>query len=74
MGLSVLEKSVHRRPVLALYRSLLKLSSSKALDPELSGRLRVQIRQRFRKNQKWFSARLVKGGLMDAFNVRPLSM
>jgi len=72
MGLRVFEKSVHRRPVLALYKSLLKLSSSKTLDRELSGRLQAQIRQRFRKNKKWFSARLVKGWLVDAFNVRPL--
>jgi hypothetical protein len=70
MVLRVFEKSAHTKPVLALYKSLLKLSSNKSLDPVLTARLQRRIRNGFRKNQKIFSARLVKTNLINAFNVR----
>jgi Complex 1 protein (LYR family) len=71
MVLRVFEKSAHTKPVLALYKSLLKLSSNKSLDPVLTARLQRRIRNGFRKNQKIFSARLVKTNLINAFNVPP---
>jgi Complex 1 protein (LYR family) len=71
MVLRVFEKSAHTKPVLALYKSLLKISSNKSLDPVLSTRLQRRIRNGFRKNQKILSARLVKTNLITAFNVTP---
>jgi len=70
MPFTIFQKSVHRKPVLAIYKSLLKLSSSPILGEPLSTRLRYQIRTEFRRNKLW-SARLVKHQLIKAFKVIP---
>jgi hypothetical protein len=68
-GFHVFRKGVHRIPTLALYRSLLKLSSHPSLDTELSRRVGQKVRLEFRKNRKCYSPRLVKGFLIQAFDV-----
>ena len=69
-GFNVFQRGVHRLPTLALYKSLLKLSSNSSLDTELSSRIGTRVRHEFRKNRKCYSPRLVKGYLIQAFEVR----
>jgi hypothetical protein len=68
-GFNVFQKGVHRIPTLALYKSLLKLSSDPVLDGALSARVQKKVRCEFRKNKKCYSPRLVKGYLIQAFEV-----
>lgn len=68
-GFNVFQKAVHRVPTLALYRSLLKLSAHSSIDSELSSRVAQKVRFEFRKNRKCYSPRLVKGYLIQAFEV-----
>jgi hypothetical protein len=68
-GFSVFQKGVHRIPTLALYKSLLKLSSHPILDGALSARVKRKVRSEFRRNTKCYSPRLVKGYLIQAFEV-----
>ena len=69
MPFTIFQKAVHRIPTLALYKSLLKLSSS--LEVDLASRIKNKVRREFRKNGIW-SPRIVKYNLIRAFKVHPL--
>lgn len=72
-GFNVFQKGVHRIPTLALYKSLLKLAANPSLDAELLQRVGKKVRYEFRRNRKCYSPRLVKGSLIQAFEV-PISI
>jgi len=65
----VFQKGVHRIPTLALYKSLLKLSSSSSLDIDLSKRIQKKIRNGFQENKSCKSARSIKHLLIKAFTI-----
>jgi hypothetical protein len=65
----VFQKGVHRIPTLALYKSLLKLSSSSSLEIDLSKRIQKEIRNGFQENKFSNSARTIKHLLIKAFTV-----
>ena len=67
--MNVFQRSVHRLPTLALYRSLLRLAKSNDLDAELRSRIRGCVRKQFRLKKKMYSVRIIQHGLVNAFKV-----
>lgn len=69
-GFSIFQKGVHRIPTLALYKSLLKISSNLSVDADLGDLIQKRIRRQFRKYKSTFSPKLVKQQLIYAYDVQ----
>ena len=72
----IFQKSIHTRPTLSLYKSLLKLTSKISIpqhEEDLRRRIFGAIRRRFRLNKNCYSPRLVKHQLVNAFEVPSFS-
>lgn len=72
-GFSVFQKGVHRIPTLALYKSLLKISSTLSVDAGLGDLVQKRIRKQFRKYKTMFSPKVVKEQLIYAYDVQTFS-
>lgn len=75
MTFGIFRRAAHRIPTLALYKSLLRISSSPSLQPDLSQRIRDLIRTSFRrKSNKLYAPARVKRNLVRAYEVILLTL